>query len=72
MSAAMIFSKIAGQSSRSHPCSVIFGHTPVAISWSTARITSTETPSFCMIAIEWSARPRVFEISGERFSVQLT
>src|ERR1700751_4995311 len=31
-----------------------------------------DSPSFCMIAIEWSARPRVFEISGERFSVQLT
>lgn len=72
MSAALTFSKIAGQSSRSHPCSVKSGHTPVAISWSTARTTSTDTPRFSMIAIEWSARPRVFEISGERFSVQLT
>jgi hypothetical protein len=62
MSAAMTFSKIAGQSSLSHPCSVISGRTPTPISWSTARTTSTDTPSFCMIAIEWSARPRVFEI----------
>ena len=32
MSAAIAFSKTAGQSSRSQPCSVMSGHTPVAIS----------------------------------------
>jgi hypothetical protein len=31
MSAAMTFSKIGGQSSWSHPCSVMSGHKPVAI-----------------------------------------
>ena len=37
MSAAITCSKIAGQSSRSQPCSVMSGHTPVAMSWSIAR-----------------------------------
>ena len=32
MSAAITFSKIAGQSSRSQPCSVMSGHTPGGIS----------------------------------------
>ena len=34
MSAAITRSKIAGQSSRAQPCSVMSGYTPVAISWS--------------------------------------
>ena len=37
MSAAITVSKIAGQSSRAQPCSVMSGRTPVAISWSIAR-----------------------------------
>jgi len=68
MSAAMTFSWIAGQSSRSQPCSVMSGQTPVAIWWSTARITSTDTPCATMIAIERSARPWVCEGSGDRFA----
>ncbi len=71
MSAAITFSKIDGQSSLSQPCSVMSGYTPVAISWSTARMTSTETPLRSMIATARSASPRVLEASGERFSVQL-
>ena len=67
----MTSSKIAGQSSRSQPCSVMSGYTPVAISWSTARILLTATPLRSMIAIVRSARPCVCEGSGERLSVQL-
>src|SRR5690242_2223827 len=44
---------------------------PVAISWSTARITSTDTPCRSMIPIERSASAWVLETSGERFNVQL-
>jgi len=47
------------------------GQTPVAIRWSIARIDSTSIPFVRMISIERSARPCVFETSGERFSVQL-
>ena len=72
MSAAMAFSKIAGQSSRVTPCSVMSGCTPSAIARSAARITSTATPLRSMIAMERSARPWVLDTSGERFSVQLT
>ncbi len=72
MSAAITFSKIAGHSSRSQPCSVMSGQMPVAISWSTARIASTATPLRRMISIEMSIRPCVLETSGLRFSVQLT
>ena len=64
MSAAITRSKIAGQSSRSQPCSVMSGHTPVAISWSIARIWSTVTPFSSMIAIERSASPCVWDGSG--------
>ena len=71
MSAAITFSEIAGQSSRSHPCSVMSGHTPVAMSWSTARTTSTCTPCRRMISMETSASPRVCDCSGLRLSVQL-
>ncbi len=56
----------------SQPCSVMSGQTPVAMSWSTARTTSTVTPWRRMISIEMSARPCVFETSGDRFKVQLT
>ena len=38
ISAAITCSEMAGHSSRSHPCSVMSGHTPVAMSWSMARI----------------------------------
>ena len=72
MSAAMTLSKIAGQSSRSQPCSVMSGHTPVAMSWSRARIISTSTPLASRMPIEILARPSVLDTSGERFSVQLT
>ena len=47
------------------------GQTPVAISWSIARISSISTPFASMIAFEMSISPCVFEISGLRFSVQL-
>jgi hypothetical protein len=47
------------------------GWTPVAIAWSIARTTSTVTPVRSMMRIERSARPRVWEVSGERFRVQL-
>jgi hypothetical protein len=57
MSAAITFSKTASHSSRSQPYSVMSGHTPVAMSGSTVRTTSTGTPFRSMIAIERSARP---------------
>src|SRR4051812_37017918 len=71
MSAASTFSAIAGQSSRSHPYSVMSWYTPVAMSWSTARIVPTATPLRSMMAMDRSARPCVCETSGERLSVQL-
>ncbi len=71
MSAAITCSKIHGHSSRSQPCSVMSGHTPVAISWSTARMQSTVTPLRRMISIEMSIRPCVLDTSGLRFRVQL-
>ena len=71
MSAAKTFSKIAGQSSVAQPCSRMSGHTPVAMSWSTARTTSTAKPCFSMIAVLMSTRPWVWLCSGERFRVQL-
>jgi len=48
------------------------GQTPVAMSWSAARIVSTVTPCLPMIAALTSIRPWVLLRSGERFSVQLT
>ncbi len=71
MSAAITRSKICGHSSTAHPCSVMSGHTPVAIRWSTARMQSTSTPLRRMISIDLSIRPCVLETSGLRFSVQL-
>ncbi len=71
MSAAMTLSKIGGQSSLSHPCSVMSGHTPAAMSWSRARIISVLTPFASRMSIETSASPAVLDTSGERFSVQL-
>ena len=47
------------------------GQTPVAISWSIARMQSTSTPLRRMISIEMSISPWVLETSGLRFSVQL-
>ena len=47
------------------------GHTPVAMSWSMARTSSTLTPWRRMISMEMSAKPCVWDCSGERFSVQL-
>src|SRR5207245_2393807 len=46
-------------------------YTPVAISRSTARTTSTVTAFLSMIEIARSARPCVFDSSGDRLSVQL-
>ena len=71
MSAAITRSKIPGQSSRSQPCSVMSGHTPVAMRWSMARMPSTCTPLRRMISIEMSISPWVWERSGPRLSVQL-
>ena len=71
MSAAMTFSKIAGQSSVSQPCSVMSGQTPVAMSWSIARTTSTCTPWVSMMCRLMSTSPWVLLGSGDRFSVQL-
>ncbi len=71
MSAAITCSKIAGHSSASQPCSVMSGQTPVAMSWSIARMHSTSTSFRRMISIEMSIRPCVFDTSGLRFSVQL-
>ena len=71
MSAAITRSKSRGHSSRSQPCSVMSGHTPVAMSRSTARTSSTSTPLRRMISIEISMSPSVCEGSGLRFSVQL-
>ena len=61
-----------GQSSASHPCSRMSGCTPGAMSWSTARISSTETPLSRRICALTSMRPAVCDSSGERLSVQLT
>jgi hypothetical protein len=72
MSAAITFAKIAGHSSTSQPCSVMSGQTPVAISWSIARMPSTSTPLRRMISIEMSISPWVLDTSGLRFRVQLT
>ena len=71
MLAASTFSKIIGQSSVAQPCSRMSGHTPVAMSWSTARTTSTSTPCLRMIPVLISIRPSVLLGSGERLSVQL-
>jgi hypothetical protein len=57
MSDARTFSKIIGQSSLVQPWSRMSGHTPVAMSWSTARITSTSAPCFSMIWVLMSIRP---------------
>jgi hypothetical protein len=71
MSAAITRWKMAGQSSRSAPCSVMSGWTPSGSARSTALMTSTDTPFRRMIAIEQSTRPWVLETSGARFTVQL-
>src|SRR5256714_3224461 len=72
MSAGRTFSRYrAGQSSVVQPCSVMSGQTPVAMSWSTARITSTATPCCAMMAALTSTRPWVWDSSGERLRVQL-
>ena len=47
------------------------GQTPVAMSWSMARTTSTWTPCFSMIVRLASTSPWVLLGSGDRFSVQL-
>jgi len=41
------------------------------MSWSIARIVSTDTPLRSMIPIERSASPCVCDCAGERLSVQL-
>ena len=58
--------------SRDQPCSVMSGHTPVAISWSIARRWSMSTPLRRMISIKMSSSPWVCDRSGLRFRVQLT
>ncbi len=72
MSALMTFSWMAGHSSAGQPCSVMSVYTPTGISWSTARTTSTVTPWRRITPMAMSARPSVFETSGDRFRVQLT
>src|SRR4051812_40910973 len=47
------------------------GHTPVAMSWSTARKASTATPCLSMMARLTSTRPCVCDCSGLGLSVQL-
>src|SRR5262245_39042975 len=47
------------------------GHTPVAMSWSIARRTSTSTPCLVMMAVLRSISPCVLLTSGDRFSVAL-
>jgi hypothetical protein len=49
-----------GHSSDGQPCSVMSGHTPVAMSWSTARSSSTATPWRSMIERLRSIRPWVW------------
>ena len=71
MSAAFTCSKIAGQSSVSQPCSRMSGQTPVAMSWSIARTTSTCTPCCSMMWRLASTRAWVLLGSGDFFSVQL-
>jgi hypothetical protein len=72
MSAAKMRSNRAGHSSVAQPCSVMSGHTPRAMSWSTARISSTVTPWRRMMSIDTRASPSVLDTSGDRLSVQLT
>jgi hypothetical protein len=48
------------------------GQVPVAMSWSTARSTSTATPWRSMIERLRSISPSVWLGSGERFKVQFT
>jgi hypothetical protein len=63
---------MAGHSSDGQPCSVMSGHTPVAMSWSTARSSSTATPCRSMIERLRSISPWVWLGSGDRLRVQLT
>src|SRR5690349_10233403 len=71
MSEANTFSKIIGQSSLSQPCSRMSGQTPVAMSWSMARTTSTASPCLCVMPVLISISPSVLLGSGDRLSVQL-
>ena len=71
MSFSRTCSKILGQASLAQPCSVMSMYTPVAMSWSTARSTSTCTPWRIMMAALASTMPSVWLSSGERLSVQL-
>ena len=59
MSASSTLAYSDGQASVAAPCSVMSGHTPVAMSWSTARIVSTRTPCLRMIAALRSISPWV-------------
>ena len=52
MSASITWRWMAGQSSRSKPCSVMSGCTPGAMSWSTARMFVTVTPTDRISSIE--------------------
>src|ERR1700752_786517 len=72
MSLARILGYISGQASDPQPCSRMSGQTPVAMSWSTNRISSTSTPCLRMIPALASTSPWVLLTSGLRFRVQLT
>ena len=72
MSLARMPGYIAGHSSVFQPCSRMSGQTPVAMSWSTNRISSTSTWCLRMIAALASISPWVLLTSGLRFKVQLT
>jgi hypothetical protein len=50
----------------------MYGQTPVAMSWSTARSSATATPCRSMIDRLTSISPWVWLRSGERFRVQFT
>ncbi|MNG33996.1 hypothetical protein D3C84_1203820 [compost metagenome] len=47
------------------------GYTPLAMSWSTVRMTRVATPCFSMISRLTAIRPSVLLFSGDRLSVPL-
>ncbi|APB00833.1 hypothetical protein NS506_06802 [Nocardia seriolae] len=71
MSAAMTRRCNTGHSSDFAPCSVMSGQTPVAMSWSTARMWSTCTPCFSMMWALASIKPWVLLTPGDGLRVQL-
>jgi hypothetical protein len=71
MSASLTAGYSSGHSSVAQPCSRMSGYTPLAMSWSTVRMTRVATPCFSMISRLMVIRPSVLLVSGERFSVPL-